>query len=89
MSAYVIVDIEITDPVGYEQYRKIAYPVIADFGGKYLVNPMFIAPKAQLGSGYPCSTTACVNDKGAAVPCYDEGTPPTLIPDQQDKVFTM
>ena len=37
MPAYVLVDIEITDPVEYEQYRKIAYPVIAKFGGKYLV----------------------------------------------------
>ena len=37
MSAYVLVDIEITDSIGYEQYRKIAYPVIAEFGGKYLV----------------------------------------------------
>ncbi len=37
MSAYVIVDIEVTDPAEYELYRKIAYPVIAEFGGKYLV----------------------------------------------------
>jgi uncharacterized protein (DUF1330 family) len=37
MSAYVLVDIEVTDPAEYELYRKIAYPVIAEFGGKYLV----------------------------------------------------
>ena len=37
MSAYVIVDIEITDPVGYEHYRKLAYPVIAAYGGRYIV----------------------------------------------------
>jgi uncharacterized protein (DUF1330 family) len=37
MSAYVIVDIEISDPVEYALYRKLAYPVIAEFGGKYLV----------------------------------------------------
>jgi uncharacterized protein (DUF1330 family) len=37
MSAYVIVDIDITDPVEYELYRKLAYPVIAEFGGKYRV----------------------------------------------------
>ena len=37
MSAYVLVDVDITDPVGYELYRKLAYPVIAEFGGKYLV----------------------------------------------------
>ena len=37
MSAYVLVDIEVADPAAYELYRKIAYPVIAEFGGKYLV----------------------------------------------------
>jgi uncharacterized protein (DUF1330 family) len=37
MSAYVLVDIDITDSVEYELYRKLAYPVIAEFGGKYLV----------------------------------------------------
>ncbi|MEI5997919.1 DUF1330 domain-containing protein [Paraburkholderia bengalensis] len=35
--AYVVVDVEITDPEVYEQYRDIAYPVIEKFGGKYLV----------------------------------------------------
>jgi uncharacterized protein (DUF1330 family) len=37
MPAYVLVDIEVTDPAAYETYRKIAYPVIAEFDGKYLV----------------------------------------------------
>lgn len=37
MSAYVLVDIEITDPAEYEEYRRLAYPVIAEFGGKYIV----------------------------------------------------
>ncbi len=36
MSAYVIVDINVTDPVGYEEYKKLAPPVVAAFGGKYL-----------------------------------------------------
>jgi len=58
-----------------------------NFGGKYLVNPMFIGGKPQLAAGYPCSTTACVDDKGTPVPCYDEGTPPTLMTDQTDSVF--
>ena len=37
MSAYVIVDIEITDPVQYEDYKKLAAPTVAAFGGKYVV----------------------------------------------------
>ncbi len=36
MSAYVIVDIEITDPAGYEEYKKLAPAVVKLFGGKYL-----------------------------------------------------
>jgi len=36
MTAYVIVDIQVTDPVGYEEYKKLAPPVVAAYGGKYL-----------------------------------------------------
>ncbi|MEP6895956.1 MAG: DUF1330 domain-containing protein [Chloroflexota bacterium] len=36
MTAYVIVDIEVTDPVGYEEYKKLAPAIIEAFGGKYL-----------------------------------------------------
>lgn len=36
MTAYVIVDIEVTDPVGYEDYKKLAAPTVAQYGGKYL-----------------------------------------------------
>ena len=35
MSAYVIVDIEVTDPVGYEDYKKLAAETVALYGGKY------------------------------------------------------
>ncbi|NIM49042.1 MAG: DUF1330 domain-containing protein [Gemmatimonadales bacterium] len=37
MPAYVIVDIEITDPVQYEEYKKLAAPTVASYGGKYIV----------------------------------------------------
>ena len=36
MAAYVIVDIQVTDPVGYEEYKKLAPPIVAAYGGKYL-----------------------------------------------------
>ncbi len=36
MAAYVIVDITVTDPVGYEEYKKLAPPAVAAYGGKYL-----------------------------------------------------
>ena len=37
MSAYVIVEIEVTDPVGYEEYKKQASASIQAQGGKYIV----------------------------------------------------
>ena len=36
MTAYVIVEIEVTDPVRYEEYKKIAPAIVESFGGKYL-----------------------------------------------------
>ena len=36
MSAYVIVEIHVTDPVKFEEYKKLAQGSIAGFGGKYL-----------------------------------------------------
>jgi uncharacterized protein (DUF1330 family) len=37
MAAYVIADIRVTDPTGYEPYRPLAAASIARFGGRYLV----------------------------------------------------
>ena len=36
MSAYVIADITVNDQERYEDYKKLAPPAIAAFGGKYL-----------------------------------------------------
>ena len=37
MSAYVIVEIEILDPVGYEDYKQLAGVTVEKYGGKYIV----------------------------------------------------
>jgi uncharacterized protein (DUF1330 family) len=37
MAAYIIVEIEITDPVGYEEYKKQAAATVHKYGGKYIV----------------------------------------------------
>jgi 3-isopropylmalate dehydrogenase len=34
--AYVIVDIQVTDPVRYEEYKKLAPPSLAAYGGRYV-----------------------------------------------------
>ena len=44
MAAYIIVEIEITDPAGFEEYRKQVPPTIEQHGGKYIVR------------GGPCET---------------------------------
>lgn len=36
MSAYVIVEIEVTDQPAYEAYRKLAPPTLAAYGGQYI-----------------------------------------------------
>lgn len=37
MAAYVIVEIDVTDPVGYEEYRRLGPPTVAAYGGKFVV----------------------------------------------------
>src|SRR6516225_10279559 len=37
MPAYIIVEIEITDPVRYEEYKKLAGATVEKYGGKYIV----------------------------------------------------
>ena len=37
MPAYVVVDIEVTDPEIYARYRELAAPTVAAYGGRYLV----------------------------------------------------
>jgi uncharacterized protein (DUF1330 family) len=37
MPAYLVAEIEITDPAGYEEYRRRVPASIAEHGGRYLV----------------------------------------------------
>jgi uncharacterized protein (DUF1330 family) len=36
MTAYVIVDIDVYDPIGYEEYKKLAPAAVSLYGGKYI-----------------------------------------------------
>lgn len=36
MAAYVIAEIDVTDPKGYEEYRKLGPPAVAAYGGKFV-----------------------------------------------------
>ena len=37
MPAYIIVDLEVTEPVEYEEYKKMAGATVEKYGGKYIV----------------------------------------------------
>jgi haloacid dehalogenase-like hydrolase len=56
-----------------------------NYMGKWIINPMFILPRAQQMTPYLCSTTACLDSAGVAGPCKDEAG--NAIMDQMDTVF--
>lgn len=37
MAAYVVLNVEVTDPARYPEYAKVAGPTVAQYGGTYLV----------------------------------------------------
>ena len=37
MKAYIIVDVDVTDPVQYEDYKKMTPPSLVPFEGKFIV----------------------------------------------------
>lgn len=49
MAAYVIADIQVTDPAAYEQYRPLAAASVARFGGQFIVR----GSKIDLLEGQP------------------------------------
>ena len=44
MAAYLIVDIDVQDQEGFARYREAVPPVVAKFGGRYLVKAGTLHP---------------------------------------------
>ena len=44
MAAYVIGEMEVTDPAAYEEYRKQVLATVTSFGGKFLVRGGKVEP---------------------------------------------
>jgi uncharacterized protein (DUF1330 family) len=44
MPAYVLGEIEVTDPAGYEDYRKQVLAVVTKYGGKFIVRGGRVEP---------------------------------------------
>jgi uncharacterized protein (DUF1330 family) len=49
MAAYVISEVDVRDPAGFETYRSMAAPTIVRYGGRYLVR----GGPAALAEGSP------------------------------------
>jgi uncharacterized protein (DUF1330 family) len=49
MAAYVISEVDVHDPAGFQTYRSMAAPTIAQYGGRYLVR----GGEASLAEGGP------------------------------------
>lgn len=45
MAGYLIANIEITDPAGYEEYRRQVPAVIARYGGRFIVRGGAVDPR--------------------------------------------
>src|SRR5215813_9645732 len=56
MAAYVISEVETRDPAAMEQYRTLAAPSIAQYGGRYLVR----GGAAELVEGGPSPKTLVI-----------------------------
>jgi len=56
MAAYVISEVDVRDPRGFETYRTMAAPTIARYGGRYLVR----GGQATLAEGGPEPKTLIV-----------------------------
>jgi uncharacterized protein (DUF1330 family) len=37
MSAYIVVQVEVSDPAGYDDYKNMVPPSMAPYGGKFVV----------------------------------------------------
>ena len=63
MPAYIIADIDVTDPEGYEEYRARVPAVIAAHGGRYLVRGGAIE---RLEGGWPLKRCAVLEFENMA-----------------------
>jgi len=65
MAAYVVVDVDVQDPVRYEEYRKTVLPTLQAYGGRFLARGGKVevlegtwAPKRLVIVEFPDAATA-------------------------------
>lgn len=82
MRGYLIFEIEITDPAAWEEYRRLAGPVLAASGGRFVVASQRIEP---LEGGWTPATISVVEFPSyeAARAFYDSPAYQATIPLRQ------
>ena len=53
MSAYLIVDLEIVDRVGFEEYKKRVVPIVENYDDKYIVAGGLLEPETHCHDRIP------------------------------------
>jgi uncharacterized protein (DUF1330 family) len=51
MAGYIMIDLEITDPEGFQEYIKLASPTVQQYGGKVIIGAT--APEVLEGDWHP------------------------------------
>ena len=58
MAAYVIGDIEVTDPAAFQEYRNRIGATLEQYGGKFVVRAGRVNLKEETGSFTTCSCSS-------------------------------
>ena len=79
MTAYVIAQLTVTDPEGFEAYRQAAHPVVAAYGGRFLVRGGTISA-LEGDPGRPSVIVLEFPDKAAAERFYNSPEYRAILP---------
>ena len=77
MPAYIIVEINVTGPVGYEEYKKQAAATVAQYGGKHIV---LAAPAKRWKAIGSQSASLCCNLK-----IWNAPRPGSIVPNMPSR----
>ncbi|HEY9536078.1 MAG TPA: DUF1330 domain-containing protein [Kiloniellaceae bacterium] len=79
MTAYLIAQLTIADPAGFEAYREVVPPVIEAHGGRYLARGGSLT-KLEGEAGGPCVIVLEFGDRAAAERFYNSPEYQKILP---------
>jgi uncharacterized protein (DUF1330 family) len=80
MTAYLIAQLTITDPAGFDAYRQVVPPVIASHGGRYLARGGAVTRLEGEEPGSPRIIVLEFADKAAAEGFYNSPEYQKILP---------